>query len=73
MQGGCLLKILTRKRLVYILQHPYTSGPDYLKKIEWGRVAQLEEHRPYKPGVTGSSPVPPTIVWILVAGPRGPA
>ena len=26
-----------------------------------GRVAQLGEHRPYKPGVTGSSPVPPTI------------
>ncbi len=25
-----------------------------------GRIAQLEEHRPYKPGVTGSSPVPPT-------------
>ena len=26
-----------------------------------GRIAQLGEHRPYKPGVTGSSPVPPTI------------
>jgi hypothetical protein len=25
-----------------------------------GRVAQLGEHRPYKPGVTGSNPVPPT-------------
>jgi hypothetical protein len=25
-----------------------------------GRIAQLGEHRPYKPGVTGSSPVPPT-------------
>ena len=25
-----------------------------------GRIAQLEEHRPYKPGVTGSNPVPPT-------------
>ena len=24
-----------------------------------GRVAQSEEHRPYKPEVTGSSPVPP--------------
>ena len=31
------------------------------KGIDRGRVAQLEEHRPYKPGVTGSSPVPPTI------------
>ena len=28
-----------------------------------GRVAQLGEHRPYKPGVTGSSPVPPTIIY----------
>ena len=27
---------------------------------ENGRIAQLGEHRPYKPGVTGSSPVPPT-------------
>ena len=26
---------------------------------DFGRVAQLGEHRPYKPGVTGSSPVPP--------------
>ena len=25
-----------------------------------GRLAQLGEHRPYKPRVTGSSPVPPT-------------
>ena len=50
------------------------------KGIDRGRVAQLEEHRPYKPGVTGSSPVPPTIyiiiltvsaVWILrVCGER---
>jgi hypothetical protein len=24
-----------------------------------GRVAQLGEHRPYKPGVAGSNPVPP--------------
>ena len=34
------------------------------KGIDRGRVAQLEEHRPYKPGVTGSSPVPPTIYLI---------
>ncbi len=27
-----------------------------------GRIAQLGEHRPYKPGVTGSSPVSPTSV-----------
>lgn len=25
-----------------------------------GRIAQVGEHRPYKPGVAGSSPVPPT-------------
>ena len=31
------------------------------ERIDKGRVAQLGEHRPYKPGVTGSSPVPPTI------------
>ena len=33
-----------------------------------GRVAQLGEHRPYKPGVTGSSPVPPTT---YIKRPRG--
>ena len=27
--------------------------------LTYGRVAQLGEHRPYKPRVTGSSPVPP--------------
>ena len=32
-KGRCLLKILTRKRLVYILQPLFTSGPDYPKKI----------------------------------------
>ena len=31
------------------------------ERVDKGRVAQLGEHRPYKPGVTGSSPVPPTI------------
>ena len=30
-----------------------------LQKLLLGRVAQLGEHRPYKPRVTGSSPVPP--------------
>ena len=33
------------------------------ERIDKGRVAQLGEHRPYKPGVTGSSPVPPTIIY----------
>ena len=32
----------------------------------FGRVAQLGEHRPYKPRVTGSSPVPPTIKFIKI-------
>ncbi len=32
-----------------------------LELIRFGRVAQLGEHSPYKAGVTGSSPVPPTI------------
>ena len=36
------------------------------ERIDKGRVAQLEEHRPYKPGVTGSSPVPPTIYIIIL-------
>lgn len=31
-----------------------------VKKEISGRVAQLGEHWFYKPGVTGSSPVPPT-------------
>ena len=35
------------------------------ERIDKGRVAQLGEHRPYKPGVTGSSPVPPTIDLLL--------
>ena len=36
------------------------------ERIDKGRVAQLGEHRPYKPGVTGSSPVPPTIDLLSV-------
>ncbi len=36
------------------------ATPESPLKCEGGRVAQLGEHRPYKPGVTGSSPVPPT-------------
>ena len=31
-----------------------------------GRIAQLGEHLPYKQGVTGSSPVTPTIFFGLV-------
>ena len=29
--------------------------------LKWGRLAQLVEHQSYKLGVTGSSPVSPTI------------
>ena len=32
------------------------------KRLYPGRIAQLGEHLPYKQGVTGSSPVSPTIV-----------
>ncbi len=31
-----------------------------MNRSEVGRLAQLVEHRSYKPGVIGSSPVPPT-------------
>ena len=27
-------------------------------------VSSAGEHRPYKPGVTGSNPVPPTMGWV---------
>ena len=48
------------------IAHLYTPaslrfGFNLNEKVDKGRVAQLGEHRPYKPGVTGSSPVPPTI------------
>jgi putative transposase len=39
--------------------HLLVSAPPHLS-VSKGRIAQLGEHRPYKPGVTGSSPVPPT-------------
>ena len=34
-------------------------------KVKDGRLAQLGEHRPYKAGVTGSSPVSPTIFKLI--------
>ena len=34
-----------------------------------GRIAQLGEHSPYKAGVTGSIPVPPTINTFRVRAP----
>jgi hypothetical protein len=41
-------------RICYIIYSEVVSGKS-------GRIAQLGEHSPYKAGVTGSSPVPPTI------------
>ena len=32
-------------------------------KAEYGSIAQLGEHLPYKQEVTGSSPVVPTKIW----------
>ena len=37
-----------------------TGKPSTASICGSGRIAQLGEHRPYKPGVTGSNPVPPT-------------
>ena len=34
-----------------------------MKRSKQGSIAQLGEHMPYKHGVTGSSPVVPTIIW----------
>ena len=39
---------------------PLDSGASISEYYWGGRIAQLGEHRPYKPRVTGSSPVPPT-------------
>ena len=47
---------------------PLDSGASISEYYGGGRIAQLGEHRPYKPGVTGSSPVPPTS--FLVQGSR---
>ena len=36
------------------------SQLDVLVNLNLGAVSSAGEHRPYKPGVTGSNPVPPT-------------
>jgi hypothetical protein len=41
---------------------PILDIPD----VQSGRLAQLGEHLPYKQGVTGSSPVPPTFSSAIV-------
>ena len=47
-------------KLNYELRRPDLSGLFGVSLLGLGRLAQLGEHRPYKPRVTGSSPVPPT-------------
>jgi hypothetical protein len=42
------------------LPHRGATTFNYAKMVRCGRLAQLVEHRLYTPGVTGSSPVPPT-------------
>ena len=37
-----------------------TNSPVSIKQCLHGRLAQLGEHRPYKPRVAGSIPAPPT-------------
>ncbi len=59
---------LSRKIRVKFLKSLLTSGggssiiskPSAKAGREWGSIAQLVEHMPYKHGVTGSSPVVPT-------------
>ena len=45
----------------------------YLATLHVGRIAQLGEHRPYKPRVTGSIPVSPTTRGVVVQLVRIPA
>ena len=52
-QRGQTVNLLQVASMVRI--HPH---PPFFKR---GRIAQLGEHLPYKQGVTGSSPVVPTI------------
>ena len=42
-------------------------------RVTFGGLAQLGEHLPYKQGVTGSSPVSPTIRGLVVQLVRMPA
>src|SRR5215470_16405187 len=37
------------------------EDPQVCETTSTGRIAQVEEHGPYKAGVAGSSPAPPTI------------
>ena len=55
--------LLRGNRLTEYGWHLYTPRLFRRCSKKLGRVAQLGEHRPYKPGVTGSSPVPPTIIY----------
>ena len=61
-QHGSLVKRLRH--------HPFTvvTGVRFPQESpfysSYGRIAQLGEHLPYKQGVTGSSPVVPTMRWL---------
>ena len=54
------LKVICQKILTRVPKIVYTN-PRSLKGRARGSIAQLGEHLPYKQGVTGSSPVAPTI------------
>ena len=43
------------------------------RRYQFGRIAQLGEHLPYKQGVIGSSPIAPTIYGPVVQMVRMPA
>ena len=43
------------------------------RRYQYGRIAQLGEHLPYKQGVIGSSPIAPTIYGPVVQMVRMPA
>ena len=48
----------------YVYNEPRRWGvQDNTKANEFGSIAQLGEHLPYKQEVTGSSPVVPTKIW----------
>src|SRR5512138_2074680 len=56
-------RLITGKTLVRIQVGPWSAADRGARAgAECGRVAQLAEHLDHNQGVTGSSPVPPTIV-----------
>ena len=57
---GLTIKLLDRDRERFIYFNLLFKGFP-TREEKFGLIAQLGEHRPYKPRVTGSSPVQPTI------------